>query len=199
MERVTPKHPAGDLALARFHHHAGRYAEAEALYRRVLTDSRLGPAGAEGLIWVMLRQDRPGDAWAVCDDLEKRFPGQKGRVAFWRGQIAARRGDWGGAVRHFETALRSDPASEEIQWALAEAFCEKGENQACIARLTFLLEEGSRSFRDRREASARLLLGRALEREGRIQDSLLQYMKAASLDPRNRDVVAAVERLRRSL
>ncbi len=197
--RVSPTDPAGRLALARFHYHAGRYAEAEALYREMLPDDRLGPQGAEGLIRVLLRQGRSDEAEVICVDADGRFPAARRRVPFWKGQIAAWRGDRAAAVKHFEAALRSDPDSEEIHWALAKALCEQGQDKPCIARINYLLEEGSRGFHERSEKAARLLLARALERQGRIQDSLVQYLMVSSMDPDNRDVGAAVERLRRLL
>jgi general secretion pathway protein D len=93
--------------------------------------------------------------------------------AFSRGERAARAGDWDAAVEYFRTAAQENP--------------DRGEYKIALERATFVA------------ASMHTDRARKAEEEGRTEDALREYRRAAELDPSNRQVATKAADLERTI
>ena len=91
--------------------------------------------------------------------------------AFMRGERAARAGDWDAAVEYYRQAMQDDP--------------DRAEYKIAYERATMA---ASALHADR---------GRKAEEEGRLDDALREYRRAAELDVSNRQVAAKAAELER--
>jgi general secretion pathway protein D len=93
--------------------------------------------------------------------------------AFMRGERAARAGDWDAAVEYYRQAMEDDPDRAEFKIAY---------ERAMMAASTLHLDRA-----------------RKAEAEGRLEEALREYRRAAELDTTNRQVAAKAAEIERIL
>ena len=93
--------------------------------------------------------------------------------AFMRGERAARAGDWDAAVEYYRQAMEDDPDRAEFKIAY---------ERAMMAASTLHLDRA-----------------RKAEAEGRLEEALREYRRAAELDTTNRQVAAKASEIERIL
>ncbi len=157
------------------HHQAGRLAEAERCYRKVLA----GDAGsADALHLLGMVQFARGDLERAASNVERAVRLAPGVAAFHSnlGLIHWRSGRPEQARQSFEQALELDPCFGDALLHLAELLEETGapeEAEACARRAVAALPGAAGGW---------LVLGNALRRQGRAEEALDAWRKAIDAD-----------------
>jgi predicted O-linked N-acetylglucosamine transferase (SPINDLY family) len=204
-------HPkAGDeLRRAEAAHHAGRAAEAERLYRSVLSRDPANPAALHSLGILTCQAGNYESAIALIDKALRIAPNE-GAMHNTRAVACWKIGRHVEAMESWRRALALDPRLVEALVNLAVAVAARGD-RAEAARLyedALAVEPGSmlalnnlailrlldgrapeaialceRALTHTRDAGTLSTLGTALRREGRLTDALAAFEEAARLEP----------------
>lgn len=202
---------AATLTLAVGHHQAGRLAEAEGFYRRILADD---PENADALhlLGVVAHQTGRGELAValigraiVGNDKEPAFHNNLGEALRATGHLAAavpayqqalaRKPDYAEAWNNLGTALkglrRFDDAITAYRRALAikPDYFAAHSNLGAALRETGTLAEAEAAYRHALAlkpdfAEAHNNLGNALLTQGRIREAVASYERAVTLKPR---------------
>ncbi|TBU95623.1 cellulose biosynthesis protein BcsC [Phytopseudomonas dryadis] len=144
--RLKPRETAGQAALADLQARQGRFAEAEAGYRRLLAQSPNDPDARRGLISVLTQAGKNDEALRLIEALPKAEQagiGDLGRLraeqAMQRARLAEQRGDLDGTRQALEDALRNDPNNAWTRFALARLYVGMGSVQEARSLVDGLL------------------------------------------------------------
>ncbi len=164
------------LALARQHRQAGRLAEAEACYRRILSAQPRNGEAWHGLGLVAFRigrLDLAGEWILQASLLSPNDPATHSNL----GEVHRQMSRLTEAVESFQCALRLNPNLAETYNNLGLALAEKGlPGEAMTAyRRALLLRPDY--------PEAHLNIGNALSEEGRIDEALTSFRRALDLRP----------------
>ncbi|WP_421658515.1 FkbM family methyltransferase [Leptothermofonsia sp. ETS-13] len=164
------------IAIACEYYRAGRLAEAEALYRRVLERE---PEQVQVLFWLATianQLSKPEESMAYYQRILELKPNDAtahsnlGSVLGHQGRIAE-------AIAHHRQALALMPSNADAHYNLAVALYQAGQ-----------VEEAALHYRRATElnpdhASAHANLGLALYGQGNLEEAVIHYQKAIALKP----------------
>lgn len=123
---ADPGWEAPALLLAELEERAGRFAAAEAIYRRLLVENPAASAAVERLVAVLERQGRATDALAALDEFAPVSPGAVGQ----RVRLALRTGQMDEAVTLLEARLADAPDDARSAVALARVVFQQSGHAA---------------------------------------------------------------------
>lgn len=134
--RLNPKPVDGRLALAEIQAQAGRFSEAEANYRQVLSIQPGNAPAVRGLSDVLSQTGQADEALRLLDSLspdEQAKFGDQGRLrslrATQQATLAEQRGDIPGALNALREAVDEDPNNVWTRFSLARLYVRSGESQ----------------------------------------------------------------------
>ncbi len=156
---ANPKSYALHLRLGAAYLAAGRYAEAESVFRDLVTAGDPLPTGYIGLAQVLLRTDRAEEAATELGDAEKKL-GPKFLISYFRGLALDREGKRSEALAAFQAAVQLNPNSAEAHLNLGKTEFSLGQVHEAIAEL----QEALRLDPDSKQAKR--LLSQAYRRVG---------------------------------
>ena len=165
-----------ELAEAMTHHQQGRLAEAERIYRKVLS-VHPGDAAVLGNLGAALRgQDRAQEA-VDCYRQALEIEPAKTQLHFNLGNALGDLGDWDGAVDCFRRALDIDPG-------YVEALNNLGNGLSVLDRLEEAADSFSRALKiDPGRADILNNLGNALKDLGKAEQALESFRRAVEIEP----------------
>jgi len=165
---------AFELALQ--HHQAGRLAEAEALYRQILT-AQPGHAEAQHFLGVMAHQlgrhDLAAEWMQQSIAVNPRNPTALSNLA----EAYRALGRLDEAIAACRRALELQPDHAQAPFNLANALREKGQLDDALAACRSALEFHPKA------AVAHLCLGNVLRDKGDLDDAIAAYQRALALQP----------------
>lgn len=166
--------PLFDEALA--HHRAGRFQQAEQLYRQILSSH---PRHAETLHMLGLLAYHAGQLDAAIDWLTKAIAedSSNARYFFNLGVVRQKQGNLETAAEAYSKALGLDPNHLDAQSNLGNLFLEQGrldEAAACHQRALRLNPSSVESHNN---------LGAVLKEQGRLDEAIASYRRALDLKP----------------
>lgn len=168
--------PEADFAAAARHHKAGRLAEAQAGYRRVLA---VRPRHAPALHNLGLIAHQLGDQETAVDLVGKAIAVDGATAAFHNthGNVLKAMGNLVAAIAGYRRAIAAEPGYAEAHLNLGEALSERGEIDAAVASYGRAIDIAP-DF-----AEAHNNLGHALQDRGDIDTAIESYRRALALRP----------------
>jgi tetratricopeptide (TPR) repeat protein len=169
---------AAQMAAAVGHHRAGRLAEAEALYRRLLAGDADDVEALVNLGALLRARRRVDEAVACLRRAIAREPAHAGAHNNL-GNALRQAGDLDGAAASFRAALAAEPGRAELHCNLAGVLLDAGrlaEAEASLREALRLAPGLARAHYD---------LGRCLARQRRFAEAVDAYQAALRLDPEN--------------
>jgi tetratricopeptide (TPR) repeat protein len=156
---TIPKSYALHLRLGAAYLAAGRYTEAESVFRDLVLAGDPLPTGYIGLAQVLLRTDRAAEAAAELDEAEKKL-GPAFLLSYFRGLALDREGKRSEALAAFQAAVLLNPNSAEAHLNVGKTEFALGQTHPAIAELqeTLSLDPGNNQ--------AKRLLSQAYRRVG---------------------------------
>jgi Flp pilus assembly protein TadD len=155
----NPKSYALHLRLGAAYLAGGRYAEAESVFRDLVSAGDPLPTGYIGLAQVLLRTGRAEEAAADLGDAEKKL-GPTFLISYFRGLALDRAGKASEALAAFQQALHLNPNS-------AEAHLHLGKTEFALSHVNEALAELHEALRlDPGNTQAKRLLSQAYRRAG---------------------------------
>jgi tetratricopeptide (TPR) repeat protein len=131
---ANPKSYALHLRLGAAYLAAGRYAEAESVFRDLVAAGDPLPTGYIGLAQVLLRTGRAEEAAAELGDAEKKL-GSKFLISYFRGLALDRAGQPSEALLAFREAVQLNSSSAEAHMNLGKMELAQGQVNEGIAEL----------------------------------------------------------------
>jgi tetratricopeptide (TPR) repeat protein len=171
----NPKSYALHLRLGASYLAAGHYAEAEAVFRDLVTAGDPLPTGHVGLAQVLLRTGRADEAASELAAAQQRL-GPTFLVSYFRGLALKRAGKPSEALSAFQDAVRLDPNSAEAHRGVGQTELALGRAREAIAELEYALRLDPKNVQTRR------LLGTAYGRAGDVQNAA-KYAQVTSSAP----------------
>jgi tetratricopeptide (TPR) repeat protein len=154
---------------------AGRYREAESVFRDLVAAGDPFPMGYIGLAQVLLRTDRAAEAAAELADAEKKL-GPKFLISYFRGLALARAARPAEALAAFQQAVKLDPDN-------AEAHLNLGKTQFTLGHVNEAIAELQEALRlDPANVPAKRLLSQAYRRAGDAKN-VAKYVEASAEVP----------------
>jgi len=135
---ANPKSYALHLRLGAAYLAAGRYAEAESVFRDLVAAGDPLPTGYIGLAQVLLRTGRAEEAAAELGDAEKKL-GSKFLISYFRGLALDRAGKPSEALLAFREAVQLNSSSAEAHMNLGKMELAQGQVNEGIAELQHAL------------------------------------------------------------
>jgi predicted O-linked N-acetylglucosamine transferase (SPINDLY family) len=172
---MTPITIAQAIQLALGHHRAGRLAEAEAIYRQVLTQAP-DHGDALQLLGVLAGQAGRLD---VAIELLGRVIAREPAVAAHHsnlGEFYRRAGQWDRAIASFRRALELQPGLARTHEHLASALLAQGRRDEAVAAYLDAIA------RNPDDAELHAKLGLTLQKMGRLEKAIAAYRRAIALD-----------------
>jgi len=191
---LTPASPTalqGLLTQAEQHFHAGRVAEAEDLFRQVLSESPRNNAALLALGMVLLQTDRAADALGPLRKVAKLAP-EAAKVHANLGLAYLQCGDAAKAANALSKAVKLEPRQPELRVHLANALIPQGRYDEARGQLAAAAEAAPRN------PGIRLNLGNVLLSLGDAAAAEQQYHEALRLDPKFAAAHASLGLLRQS-
>jgi Flp pilus assembly protein TadD len=131
---ANPKSYALHLRLGAAYLAAGRYAEAESVFRDLVAAGDPLPTGYIGLAQVLLRTGRAEEAATELGDAEKKL-GSKFLISYFRGLALDRAGKTSEALLAFREAVQLNSSSAEAHLNLGKMELAQGQVNESIAEL----------------------------------------------------------------
>jgi superkiller protein 3 len=154
---------------------AGRYVEAESVFRDLVAADDPLPTGYIGLAQVLLRTGHAEDAATVLADAEKKL-GRKFLISYFRGLALARAAKPAEALAAFQQAVQLDPNN-------AEAHLNLGKSQFTLGHVNEAIAELQEALRlDPANPQAKRLLSQAYRRAGDAKNAA-KYAEASTETP----------------
>lgn len=172
---ANPKSYSLHLRLGAAYLAAGRYAEAEKVFRDLAVAEDPLPTGYIGLAQVLLRTGHAEEAATVLADAEKKL-GRKFLISYFRGLALARAAKPTEALAAFQQAVLLDPNN-------AEAHLNLGKSQFTLGHVNEAIAELQEALRlDPADPQAKRLLSQAYRRAGDAKNAE-KYAEASSETP----------------
>ena len=164
------------FALAVQHHQAGRFAEAETIYRQILT---VLPAHAGALHYLGVLAHQRGQNELAVTLIRRALAGEPNNAPAYSnlGEAYRAMGNFSAAIEAFRHALELDPGMIAAQSNLGAALRSIGDVDGAIAKYRDLL----RIKPD--EATAQYNLGNALRDRGALEEAMAAYHEVLRLRP----------------
>ncbi len=164
------------IELALQHHKAGRLAEAEAIYRRVLAQD---PNQADALHRLGLVAFQLGRNDAAIELIRQAIALQPNDAAYHLNLAIAlqRRGDLDAAVASFSKAIQIRPDLVEAHHNLGRALRQQGKLDQAVAALRRAIEL------DPHHAESYNTLGLVFRQQGKLTDAAAEYTRALQIRP----------------
>jgi tetratricopeptide (TPR) repeat protein len=172
---ANPKSYALRLRLGAANLSAGRYPEAENVFRDLVTAGDPLPTGYIGLAQVLLRTGRAEEAASELAAARQKL-GPNFLISYFRGLALGRAGKQLEAMSAFEEAVRLDPHSAEAHLSLGKTELALGRVSDAIAELEEVLRLSPGNMQARR------LLSQAYRRAGDAK-SAAKFSKAVAHTP----------------
>jgi tetratricopeptide (TPR) repeat protein len=173
---ANPKSYALHLRLGAAYLAAGRYAEAESVFRDLVSAGDPLPTGYIGLAQVLVRTDRAEEAAAGLGDAEKKL-GPTFLISYFRGLALDRAGKRSEALAAFQQAIRLNPKS-------AEAHLYLGKTEFALSHVNEAIAEFHEALRlDPANAQAKRLLSQAYRRAGDAKNAAKFAEASAETSP----------------
>jgi len=164
------------ISIAEEHYRAGRFTEAESLYRTVLEKQPENVKAIQGLAAVWYHRGRTEEALSLFQRAIALDPDS--RVADRQlGRLLEQRSDLAGAAICYHRAVRLRPSDSSAQIDLARVLAEQGQIQEAIEHYRRAVELGPDG------AWNHIALGNALLRNGANDDALASYQQALGVSP----------------
>ncbi len=161
---TDPKSYALHLRLGAAYLAAGRYAEAESVFRELVTAGDPLPTGYIGLAQVLLRTGRAEEAAIELSDAEKKL-GAKFLISYFHGLALDRAGKPSEASAAFREAIQLNSNS-------AEAHLNLGKTELALGHLNEAIAELEQALRlNPGDRQATRLLSQAYRRDGDTKDA----------------------------
>ena len=161
---ANPRSYALHLRLGAAYLAAGRYMEAESVFRDLVAAGDPLPTGYIGLAQVLLRTGRAGEAATELGDAEKKL-GPKFLISYFRGLALDRDGKPSEALAAFQAAVQLNPNS-------AEAHLNAGKTEFSLSKVNEAIAELQETLRlDPDNRQAKRLLSQAYRRAGDAKNS----------------------------
>jgi tetratricopeptide (TPR) repeat protein len=154
---------------------AGHYAEAEAVFRELVTAGDPLSTGYVGLAQVLLRTGRADQAVSELNAAQQKL-GPTFLVSYFRGLALKRAGKSSEALSAFQDAISLNPNSAEAHLGVGQVELSLGRAREAIAELEYGLRL------DPNNVQARRLLSTAYHRAGDLQNAA-KYAQVASSAP----------------
>ena len=173
---TTTADPQADFKIALQHHQAGRLAEAEAIYRRILESDPEHADSLQLLGALSLQFDRTDEAIELLQravDIRPRYAEAHNNL----GVALQKRGEIEQAVSHWEKAVALKPDYAQAYCNLAKALSEQGKTGlalACWERAVALTPDDVGAHGD---------FAAALQRANRFGEAVAHYERALALKP----------------
>jgi predicted O-linked N-acetylglucosamine transferase (SPINDLY family) len=176
------------LEAALEHHRAGRLADAERAYRRLLADRAAAPDVPHLLGVLLLQTGRPEGAEPLIAEAVRRRPDVVDfRVS--HGDALAALGRFDAAIASYEAALGLDPASTEARTGLRNAHNNRGAARLRAGDAAGAEDAFRRALAGGSEvAEIHNNLGIALARQGRLEAAVGAFARAVSLAPERAEI-----------
>ncbi|HKM65590.1 MAG TPA: tetratricopeptide repeat protein [Candidatus Acidoferrum sp.] len=172
---ANPKSYALHLRLGAAYLAAGRYVEAEAVFRELVAAGDPLPMGYVGLAQVLLRTDRADEAAAELVDAEKKL-GPKFLISYFQGLALARAAKPAQALAAFQQAVQLEPNN-------AEAHLNLGKTQFTLGHVNEAIADLQEALRlDPANVQAKRLLSQAYRRAGDATNAA-KYAQASAETP----------------
>lgn len=164
------------LAQAKRYHAAGRLAEAESLFRKILSDE---PGNAEALHALGVLVSERGDFPRALEALEEAIVVEPKCATYYvsLAGLLVHLGDWDRATECYQTSLYIEPLNPVALEALAD-LAERRENYYEAMRYW---QDALALTRNRGEVLLRL--ARVLARAGRVEEACTAYERARDVRP----------------
>jgi tetratricopeptide (TPR) repeat protein len=181
--KVRPEAYALRFSLASLYRGKNDNARAEAVYRDIVEQDKLGPSGLaarSALAELRANHGRPDEAAALIAEVLKANP-RDNQALMLRGRLAMERGDAMGAIGDYRAVLRDQPDSIPVITQLSRAHLVNGEQE--LARET--LGKAVALFPDRPEVRMLLAEFKASTRDIKgAREDIEQVLKQAPQDLR---------------
>src|SRR5580704_6639352 len=172
---ANPRSYALHLRLGAAYLGAGRYKEAESVFRDLVGAGDPLPLGYIGLAQVLLRTDRADEAARELADAEKKL-GRKFLISYFRGLALARAARPTEALAAFQQAVQLEPDN-------AEAHLNLGKTQFTLGHVNETIAELQEALRlDPANVPAKRLLSQAYRRVGDATNAA-KYAEASTEAP----------------
>jgi len=171
--------------------HAGRAAEAEAIFRQVLSKSPRNKIALLALGMVQLQSNRPAEALAPLRKVAKLAP-ESAKVQANLGLAYLESGDPAKAANALGKAVKIAPQQPEVRVHLANALIPQGRYGEARAQLEAAARTAPRS------AGIHLNLGNVLLSQGDAETAEREYRAALALEPKLAAAHAGLGLLRQS-
>lgn len=173
---MTPEAFEADIRKAQMHAQAGRLADAEAVYRKLLAQRPADGAIAQRLGLIAFQLGRP-DAVALLRRAAAARPDDP-VVHANLGHVLHVRGDPEGAIASLQSALRIRPAYAPAHYNLSIVYAKTGRISDAIEQLRAAISA------DAANAAAHNNLGLLLQQTGRLEESIASFRRAVELSPK---------------
>jgi tetratricopeptide (TPR) repeat protein len=168
----------GKLALAAEHHKAGRFEEAERLYREILRENPVNVDAVRMLGRVALSASRNADAERLFRRAIKIAPDFAGALADL-GRLLKEQNRFEEAIECFERVIELEPDNPQAHCQLAGTLAPAGLTYRAIEAYEKALELNPKF------PGARLGLGHSLKTVGRQEEAIAAYRECIRLRPDN--------------
>lgn len=172
---LAPELPEADYWYGVLAQTAGQWDEAEAAYQAAYAKSNASVEYLCALLETKLARAKAAEAAELAASRLRDFP-REPRLRVLAGQAALLQDDTAGAEAFYQQAVDIDPASPEIQEALADALCRAGKHSQAAALLERLLAgQPDRNDLRLRLIDCHLHDGRGEQAERLCEDCLKQH------------------------
>jgi tetratricopeptide (TPR) repeat protein len=172
----NPKSYALHLRLGAVYLASGKYAEAETVFRDLVTAGDPLPTGYVGLAQVLLRTGRADEAASELAAAQQKL-GPTFLVSYFRGLALERAAKPSEALSSFQDAVRLNPDSAEAYLGVGQAELALGRARDAIAELEHALRL------DPKNVQARRLLSTAYRKAGDLRNAAKYAQGASSASP----------------
>jgi protein O-GlcNAc transferase len=168
--------PSQEMPQAIEHHEAGRLAEAEAIYRRVLEAE---PAHVDALHFLGVLALQQGDAARAAELIQRALAAHPGNAhaRFNLGRVRQNQGNVNDAIEQYLQVLELDPAYAPAAYNLGVLCRQQGRRREA---LTFFAQAAEL---DPVVPEAHYGLGHALREEDRLEEARASFQRAVELRP----------------
>jgi predicted O-linked N-acetylglucosamine transferase (SPINDLY family) len=161
-------------------HRAGRFAEAEQVYRKVLLHAPGSFSVLGDLAWALQQQ---GQHQSAVEAMRQAIAANPDGAAYWNdlGVMFRSSGDIPAAIESFQQAIRLNPQGVEAHYNLGNTYAKSGQHQLAIPHYENAAKVAPQ------DADVQMGLGAAHKQLGRMSNARECFERAVNLDPTRGD------------